>query len=822
MLNYSNYLYLASGLFYSAQQGIQNNAPMIRNYLKIAWRNITRQKWASLINIIGLAVGMTASILLFIYISYETSFDRFHENGHKVYRLISHFSGAHSDVLPRAFPQLAELAWEKSPLVSDYCRVKNENSTIAVGEQTFGGIPTLMADPSFPDFFTFPAQKGDLAQTLADPTSIAISHELAERLFGEDEPINQTLHISKMAFDEELNRWSTRLDPVRVGTVLQPMPKNTHLQFDVLMSYEAYDPQWTATFSNDVFVFLMVEGQDPDMESITAITAEFFAEWRQSGLQITHELQPLTSIHFGDKYGYDLGPKGNLEQIIVFIFVAVFILAIAIINFINLVTARSERRAVEASIRKVAGASRKDIIWQFLGESILMSLIAFMLAMVLVEVSLTPFARLLGRELSLTAMESLQLFISLVGLVILTGVLAGLAPAMLFSRFQPAEIMRGKFRGGNRNPLLRIVLVVVQFAISVILIVSITVFNRQVNYMKTKDLGYDPENVLAFFRLTPPLITGYDALRAELLQSPGILHVGSGQSMPSYGGSGQIMRPAEAAEGEDITITEYRVREGYREVFGLELIDGRWYDFSLSTDRVNYVINETAARLMGLNDPVGTEVIMIGRPGRVIGLVKDFHYGSLRNEIDALTFTAYSDAFYQIYLKLGGNSKDQALAHAREVFDRFDPNYNFQEWYLSERLKGMYQEEEKSNRILNIASVLAILIAVMGLLGLSSYIVMARKKEIGLRKILGASGIQIVAVLFRDIGRWVVLANFIAWPVAWYAMDQWLNSYPYRINVSWVYLGAAGLASLLIAAITISGHTLRAARTNPVESLKAE
>ena len=795
---------------------------MIRNYLKIAWRNITRQKWASLINIFGLAVGMTASILLYIYISYETSFDRFHDNGQKVYRLVSHFSGPHTDVLPRAFPQLAELAWEKSPLVSDYCRVKNENTTITLDDKTFGGVVTLMVDESFPEFFSFPAQQGDLAQTLADPTSIAISHELAQRLFGEEDPINQTMQITKAAYDEELERWSTRLDPVRVGAVLQPMPKNTLLQFDALLSYEAYDPQWVSTFSNDVFVFLMVEGADPDLESITDITAEFFAEWRSSGMIITHELQALTSIHFGEKYGYDIGPKGNLEQIIVFIFVALFILVIAIINFINLVTARSERRAVEACIRKVSGASRHDIIWQFLGESVLMSLIAFMLAMVFVELTLSPFSQLLGRELSLTALESLQLFVSLFGVMLLIGLLAGLTPAMLFSRFQPAEIMRGKFKGGNRNPLLRIALVVVQFAISVILIISITVFNRQVHYMKTKDLGYDPENVMGHFGLTPSLITGYDALRAELLQSPDILYVGSGQSMPSFGGSGQIMRPAEAPEGDDITLTEYRVREGYKEVFGLELVDGRWYDFSLNTDRVNYVINETAARIMGLQDPVGAEVVMFKRPGKVIGVVKDFHFGSLRNEIEALTFTAYSNAFYQIYIKLSGNNKEQALAHAREVFERFDPNYNFQEWYLSERLTGLYRAEEQSNKIMNISSLLAVLIAVMGLLGLSSYIVMARRKEIGLRKIFGASSFQIIAVLFTDIGRWVVLANLIAWPIAWYAMHQWLSSYPYRIGVSWVYMAIAGLVSVLIAGLTISGHTWRAARTNPVESLNAE
>lgn len=793
---------------------------MFRNYLKIAWRNITRQKWASLINIFGLAIGMTASILLYIYISYETSFDRFHENADQVYRITTNYEGRQSSKLPRTFHQMGELAKDQSPLVKEFCRVKNENSTISFGEDEFGST-TLMTDPSFVDFFTFPSERGDVVTALSDPSTIVLSSRMAERIFGETDPINQVIQVSKTCYDEELGRWTSRMDPVRVGAILAPMPSNTHLRFDALLSFEAYDPQWLETFSNDVFVFLQIEGKDPDLKSVTDLTEVFFEEFRAHGMHITHELQPLKDIHFGPSFGYDIGARGNRQLIIVFIIVAALIITIAVINFINLVTARSEKRAVEASIRKVSGAGRRDIMGQFLGESVLMSLLAFFAAMVLVEIFLSPFAELLNRSLSLSRMESLKLFFSLSGLVVLIGLASGLGPAWMFSRFQPAEIMRGQFRGGNRNPMLRIILVVIQFAISVILIISIITFNRQVNHMKNASLGFDSENAFVFWGLTPSLVSGYEALRAELLQNPQVLQVGSGQSAPGYQGSGQILRPSETPEGEEITISEYRVREGARETFGYELVAGRWFDFSRQTDLANFIVNESAVKAMGLTNPIGTEVIMWQRKGEIIGVTRDFHFGSLRNEIGPLVFTAYSPAFYNISLKISPENREETLDYVKEVFHGFDSNYPFTPSYLGERFREFYRQEEQNNTILNIASLLAVLIAMLGLLGLSSYIVMSRKKEIGIRKIHGASGLQIIAVLFRDIGRWVLLANLIAWPVAWLAMEQWLGTYPYRINISVWFLVFAGLLTMLVAGLTISGQTLRAARTNPVDALKA-
>lgn len=794
---------------------------MFRNYLKIAWRNIIRQKWTSLINVFGLSVGMTASILLFIYISYETSFDRFHEGSERIYRIVSHFPGQNNYIMPRTFPQVAEQLEEQSPHVAMACRIKNDNNYVRSGEQVFENVATLMVDESFADLFSFRPARGDLRQALADPTRIVLSTEMAGRLFGKEDPLGRALKISRMTFDEEQGRYTSEYTNVIVGCILEPMPGNTHLQFDALMAFEAYTPVWLRTFSNDVFIYLKVQGDQPDLESITRLSESVVAGIMRDGRHIAHSLQPLHDIHFGEPLRFDMGPHGRPELIFVFSLVAVFIIVIAVINFINLVTARTEKRAVEASIRKVAGAGRRDIAGQFLGESVLVSLLSFLLAMVLVELLITPFSGLLDRELALTTTDSLWVFARLLVFALLIGLISGLYPAMVFSRYQPAEIMRGKFRGGHRNPLMRIILVVTQFVISVILIVSITVFNRQVHYMKTADLGFDSENVLVFTGLTNSLITGFDAIEAELRQHPGILSVTRAQSAPGLGGSGQTLRLAESPENESISITEIRIREGFQETYGIELVDGRWIDFALASDRSNFIINETAASILGMAEPVGTDVVMFHRPGKVVGVMKDFHFTSLKNEIQPLILTAYQNPFYNIAVKISEGERADATDHIRKVFQRFDPNFRFEEWYLSQRFESFYRQEEQSNKILNFASLLAVFIAILGLLGLSSYIVMSRKKEIGLRKIHGASGMQIIMVLFRDIGRWVVLANLIAWPLVWMAMERWLDGYPYRIGLSWWFFAMAGLLTLLIAAGTISGQTWKAAHTNPVDALRA-
>ena len=799
---------------------------MLLNYLKIAWRNIIRQKEFSSINIFGLAVAMAAAIMLFLFIKHESSYDRFHSDGERIYRVISSFGGDVADILPRTLPGVSELLPEQSPLVRKAVRIKPERYSVKTGDQVFESERFFLTDPSFKDLFDFSLKAGDLEQTLSDPSAVALSDELEKKLFGDQPAINKIIEVEQFYIEPETGRLTSRYIPVRVGAVFDPMPLNTHLQFTVLQSYESYDPMLASGFANDVFVYFKTQSvlSPSEKENLSTMIKEYALglygeEFRDI---ISFSLQPLHDIHFGQRFGYDMGLKGDLEIIYVFSAVAFFILFIAIINFINLVTARSEKRAVEAAIRKVAGARRTDIIFQFMGEAILVSVFSMFISFVLAEVFLGPFSSLLGRELSLMKQLDTANFLMLLILAPVVGVLAGLYPSIMFSHYRPAVILRGKGKGGRRNPLLRIILVVLQFSISVILIVSIMVFNRQIQYMKTSDLGFSPENVLVYSGLSNRLISSFDAVKAELLQHPSVESVTASHSYPGTAGSGMSLRKADDALGVDISVTEYRVYEDFHTTFGLNIKQGRWFDFESQTDRQNFVINETAAAALGLDNPIGQDAVMWKRSGKIIGVVEDFHISSLVNKINPLVLTAYASQFYFMSVRLSGDHQQDALSYIHEVFRGFDPNYIPEDFYLENYFQSLYRQEESNNKILNYASILAVIIAMLGVLGLSSYMVMARKKEIGIRKIMGASGVQVSWVLLRDIIRWVILANLIAWPIAWYVMQIWLQEFPYRINMSVFYLLIAGFISLMIAAITISGQTLQAARSNPVDTLKSE
>ena len=799
---------------------------MFLNYLKIAWRNIIRQKGFSFINIFGLAVAMAAAIMLFLFVKHESSYDRFHNDGERIYRVISSFGGDVASVLPRTLPGVAEILPEQSPLIEQTLRVKPERYNVRIDDQVFESEYFLLTDPSFYELFNFKIKAGDLQQTLSDPAAVALSEDFAKKLFGDKPALNNIIQVEQLYIDTENNRFSSRYIHVRVGAVFETIPLNTHLRFSVLQSYESYDPLISQGFANDVFVYFKTHNvlSEPEKESISTIIEEyalglFGEEYRDI---ISFSFQPLHDIHFGQRFGYDMGQRGNLEIIYVFSAVAFFILFIAIINFINLVTARSERRAVEAAIRKVAGARRSDIIFQFMGEAILVSVFALMISLVMAELLMGPFSNLLNRELSLLKQLDFINILIIILLAPVVGFLAGAYPSFMFSSYRPAEILRGKGRGGRRNPMLRIILVVVQFSISVILIVSIMVFNRQIEYMKSSDLGFSPQNVLVYSGFSNRMTSSFEAVKAELHQHPFVESVSASHSYPGTSGSGMSLRKADDALGVDISATEYRVFEDFQRTFGLNIKQGRWFDFESQSDRQNFIINETAANALGLENPIGQDIVMWQRNGKIIGVVEDFHISSLVNEITPLVLTAYATQFYFISVKLNDDYQQDALSHIHEVFKGFDPNYNPEDFFLESYFQNLYRQEESNNKILNYASILAVIIAMLGVLGLSSYIVMARKKEIGIRKIMGASGAQVSWVLLRDIIRWVILANLIAWPVAWYVMQIWLQGFPYRINMSVFYLMIAGFFSLIIAVITISGQTLKAARSNPVNTIKSE
>ncbi len=799
---------------------------MIITYLKIAWRNIVRQKWLSLINIFGLTTGMSAFILLLIYIQHETSFDRYHPEGEKTYRVISAFGGETNSILPRTLPGVAEMLATQSPEVKHIARIKPEYYNIKLNDEEYKGNLILHTDSSFCDLFTIKVLEGNLQTTLQDPSSVAITQSLSEKLFGDKSPINQIMDIEQKTYDMERRRLDVRFMPVKISALLEDPPKNSHLQFAALQPYDAFDPAYSRTFSNDVFVYfntgeVLTQEKEDEIASLVREYAisNYGEEYRDI---LNHELQSLYDIHFGPRLGYDMGKRGNLQLIMVFSALAFFILFIAVINFINLVTARSEKRSIEAAIRKVSGASRWQIIAQFVGEAILVCLFSLILALVVAEIFTPPFSDLLNRKLSLLHSISIWQLVLFFLFVPVIGLLAGIYPALVFSGHQPMQILRGSVRGGTKNPLLRIVLVITQFTISFVLIVAVLVFNKQIEYMKKADLGFDAENVMVFHGLSPRLVQSYDALKAELLMHPGITHVTSSQAYPGSGGSGMSLRTSQQPESMAVSAQEYRIGRDFREAFGIQLKEGRWFDFDMQTDLENFIINETAAKAIGLSNPVGEEVIMWKRKGKIIGVAEDFHFTSLKNEITPLVLSAYNPAFYHIAVKTDASRHSEASHHIKQTFHNFDPNYAFEEWYLANYFQSLYQQEENNNTILNYASLLAIIIAMLGVLGLSSYIIVARTKEIGIRKVLGASRRDIIIVLIKDISQWVLAANLIAVPLAWLVMSKWLQGFPYRISLSpWFFILAAAV-TFAIVLMTISGQTFVAANRNPTDALKGE
>ncbi|TVQ19786.1 MAG: ABC transporter permease [Bacteroidetes bacterium] len=799
---------------------------MLLIYLKIAWRNIWRQKGLSLINICGLSVSITAFILLSTYIRHEASFDRFHPKGENTYRVVTFFGHEASSALPRTLPGIAQLLDEQFPEVTRSVRIKPEAYKIRINDRVFEHEDFLMTDPSFQEIFHFPVLAGNLSQTLSDPSSVALTHGLANKLFGHTDVIDKTIEVEQYFLDTLHRRLNSRFVPLRIGALLLDPPTHTHLQFSALQGYESYDRNYSRTFSNDILLYFQTlhpltdQQQEAIRPALQDHIAGIFGENYRDAL--SHEFQPLHEIHFGPGYGYDMGQRGNKTLIYIFAAVALFILFISVINFINLVTARSEKRAVEAAIRKVSGAGRAQIIRQFMGEAIMVCCIALLLALVMAELLMNPFASLLNRKLSLFGMMDLPQLLFIVAFAPIIGMLAGAYPSIVFSRFQPVEILRGKARGGNKAPLLRIILVIIQFTISVVLIVSVMVFNRQTQYMKNADLGFSSRNIIVVSGLTDRIIGGFESIKSELLSSTAIEGVSSSQAFPGTSGSGMSLRKPEDPETMSISSQEYRIGKDFQTTYGIRLKHGRWFDFDDQSDLQNFILNETAVKALGLHQPLGEEIVMWRRNGRIIGVVEDFHTSSLKNQIEPLVISAYAQSFYHIAVKLSYGREEEALAHIGNTLEAFDPNFVFREWYLENHFRNMYRQEENNNTILNFASLLAIIIAMLGILGLSSYVIMARTREIGVRKILGARTFQIIRVLFTDIIKWVLLASIIASPIAWYLMERWLEAFPYRISMSVIYLISAAAISILIVMVTVSWQTFRAARRNPVDAIKAQ
>ena len=790
------------------------------NYFRTAWRILKRNKAYTVINILGLGIGFSVASLLMIYVIHQLSFDRFHDNADRIYRVTMEGSMNDGKLISADMTggMAADFLLEEVPEVEHASRVYySGRKTVLIDEERFTGQTTTWVDSAFFHIFNFPLLLGDPATAVKHPNSIVISEQAAQRYFGKQDVLGQTLKLSGETY--------------KITGVMKDMPINSHLQYDLLPSFSTLlKPEQNIIRRNGLSFrtyLLMREQADPEVfrQKVVELTDQRINEmFGPLGLTLKHDIQPLKDVYLYSNFTFSAGGTGDIMNVYIFSFLTFFILLVAVFNFVNLMTAQSEKRAREIGFRKVIGAGKKDLIFQFMGESLLIAFLAFIVALFLNEIMIGPFSQMLDEKFSLFYWKDPLILAGIIGFVIVIGILSGIYPALYLSRYQPIIVLKGIQHGAGKGHALRKVLVSLQFSISIFLIASLLLVHKQVSFMKHKDLGFDREHVVTVRNLTDPVRLSYQSLKAELIQNPDIKSITASQSIPGEDRSIQNCH----LQGEDpssaIMIHENRIQHGYIETFGMKIIEGRDFDPEMRTDTAAFIVNETAVRKLALENPVGEDIVVNTKAGRIIGVVADYNFLSLHNEIDPLVLSMNQPGFYEISIRISPDNIPGTLEFLRGKFEAVDPNYRFDYQFVDELFDQMYQKEERVNRLITAAAVLAIIISFMGLFAITSFTVSQKVKEIGIRKTLGASVGNIVFRLFGELGRWLLMGIVIAWPVAFYVVGRWQSNFAFQIDLWkhwWIFVLAALLAGT-IGSLAMLSQSIAAAKANPVKSLKTE
>jgi len=785
---------------------------MIRNYLKIALRNIRRHKGYSFINIAGLAIGMACCILILLWVQDELSYDRFHENGSDIYRVIQDIKFADHDTT-WAITQgpLGPSLAADFPEIINATRITGRRFRLTYDDKSFDEI-LGMADGSIFEMFTFPLVKGDSATALSDPHSIVITEEMAEKYFGNEDPLGKTIKAD--------NQWD-----FQVTGILKEVPHNSHLKFDFLIPFIfGRELNYTVDrWGNSQFRTYVQLQKGAPVEGVIQKISGYLFEKPTIEKDARLNLQPLARIHLYSNYEYD-SAHGDITYVAIFSLIAFFILLIACINFMNLATARSGNRAKEVGMRKVSGAHKTDIVRQFYGESILLAFIALIVALTFVWLLLPTFNNLAAKELSLGVPGNLLVLLGLVGITLLTGVISGSYPALFLSSFQPVKILKGSLQSGSKGSVFRKVLVVFQFALTIFLIICTIAVYNQLNYMRNMKLGYEKEYMI-YKGMRGDVRAKFDSVKNELLQNPNILGVTASSNVPTYGYtfSNSLWRWEGQDPDEEILMRAVFVDLDYFKTFGMEIVEGRSYSKELATDATEAImVNEEAVKVMGMESPIGKRLSIGKNNMKIIGVVKNYHFRSLRQEIDPLILIYNPRPCGVLFARLRSENIPKTIGYMENIWKEFAPGHPFNYGFLDEAIDDLYRSEQRIGTILRYFSILAIFISCLGLFGLASFMAESRTKEIGIRKVLGASVSNIVLLLSREFTKWVLLANIIAWPVAYFAMYKWLQSYAYSTNIAlWSFI-LSGAIALVIATVAVSYQSIKAAVTNPADSLRYE
>jgi ABC-type antimicrobial peptide transport system permease subunit len=786
---------------------------MLKNYLKIAWRNLWKNKTFSLINILGLALGMACSLLIMLWVQDEMKMDRFHANDARLFSVMENqfYSGAINtyaatpgllaEAIVKDIPEIemaSQVLWEEQPVFRVKDIFDNEKGRYVQGD--------------FLNMFSFELAQGDKNTALKRPDGVVISKKLAEKYFKGQDPIGKTIRVDNK-------------DDVIVTGVLKEIPAYSSMKFEFLMSYDRWvkGNEWAKEWGNNGPRCVVLLSKNANVEKVNAKIKDYIkTKNKNSNVE-------LFLINYGKSYLYskwEAGKQngGRIEYVRMFTIVAIFILVIACINFMNLATARSVKRAKEVGLRKVVGAYRSSLVGQFLGESVLITFLSLLFALLIVLVLIPSFNNLTEKRLTLDFFNPF-LWIWLIGLTIITGIVAGSYPAIFMSSLNPVTILKGALKFKPSATYFRQGLVVFQFGLSILLILSMIVIYRQIDYIQTKNLGFSRENMLYIPDIEKGMAENFASFKQALENEAGIKSVSHAQASPLDVGSSTM---GISWPGKDTTqqmlFSVNPAGYDYIKTMGIQLLDGRDFSREYGTDSTNYLINEAAAAKIGYKDPVGKELTMWGKKGKIIGLMKNFHIGSLHVPIDPLIVNLQpaKTVWGVALIRTQAGQTDLAIRNIEKVFKRYNPGLPFKYHFADEEFGNQYKAENVVSKLANYFAFLAIFISCLGLFGLAAFTAEQRTKEIGVRKVLGASVGNLVGMLSADFVKLVGIAAIIAFPVAWYFMQSWLEKYAYRIDLEWWYFVAAGIAALIIALVTVSFQAIKAALMNPVKSLKSD
>ena len=807
---------------------------MIKNFIKIAVRNIWKRKLFSFINIMGLTIGITCFFLIIVNVRDEFSYDNFHKDKDRIYRVALERIYPDNVVFYAIIPySIGEVMKNDIPEVEGMTRLLNLGQSIVLQyeDQTYEEDKLLFVEPNFFDMFSIPLIHGDPETVFSSQNSILITKDTALKYFGDEEPIGKSL--------------TTPQGEVLVSGIVENVPKNSHLEFDFLVPMAVTGiqnlPNYVA-FSVLTYVKLSAGANPRTIETkmpalveqyaagqIQAHTGVSFQDYTAAGNGYNYFMQPIQDIHLHSSLTNEIKPNGNITYVYVQIAIAFLLIFIACINFMNLATAQSTSRAREVGIRKIVGSTRGALIRQFLFESLVMSLISLIFAIVLIQLILPIFNQLTRKQLDLQNLLdpfNVVLFI-VIGIVV--GLFAGSYPSFVLSAFQPITVLKGKFTTSRGGALLRNALVIFQFALSIILISMTILVIKQMNFIQKKDLGFKKDNVVVVERAFT-LDTRGESFKQEVKTIPGIIQA-SGANTLVQGGfyAGDFFRSDRDSEVK--TTRGMVIDQDFVDTMGLEIVDGRGFSIEFNDER-NIVVNESTIKEFGWTDPVGMKIRRMGDqddPGTgeytIIGVVKDFHYESLHKEIDSFMFFSFPNEqpiYVNLNIKIRPENVAGTLAAIEEKWSQFLPGQPFSYFFLDDRLNELYNNEKTSGKIFNVFSILTIFIACVGLFGLSAYIAAQRTKEIGIRKVLGSTGSKIVVLLSKDFSKLVLFAFIPAVPISYLVMDKWLKSFVYRTNIGiWIFL-LAGFGAFVIAQITVSFQAIKAANTHPADSIRTE